>query len=136
MMVTMVMFKWIIENKPVTSIMYPKNSCECRMPLDPPRPRDRATSHAPSSLRDPRRMNGRRAKARRATIYQHISFWLSGRALDSGRAERQFKSPCLCFLFSFVCFSSAVLLYCCCCTVVHSGFVGCWWMVFSAVYCA
>ena len=40
----------------------------------------------------------------------YIFFWLSGRALDSGRQKGEFKSPCLrCFAFSF-CYT-AVLLY-------------------------
>ena len=98
--------------------MYPNNSCESRAPPDPPRPRDRAKSHPHSSPRDPRRMNGRRSQTRLATIFKvalpetasnhYISFWLSGRALDSGQAERQFKSPCLCF---FACFLLVFLLY-------------------------
>ena len=37
-------------------------------------------------------------------------FWLSGRAVDSGQAEREFKSPCLPFFFLFSC-CTAVLLY-------------------------
>ena len=84
---------------------------------------------------------------RRRHVRHCISFWLSGRALDPGRAERQFKSPCLCFFAFFVAFFSAVrefkppsafdfdifLLYCCtyeycCCTaVVHT--VGSWVVV-------
>ena len=31
----------------------------------------------------------------------YIFFWLSGRALDSGRQKGEFKSPCLCF-FAFL----------------------------------
>ena len=42
----------------------------------------------------------------------YFLFWLSGRALDSGRQKGEFKSLCLCcFAFSF-CYT-AVLLYCC-----------------------
>ena len=44
-----------------------------------------------------------------------IFFWLSGRALDSGRQKSDFKSPCLCFfaflLFFFFCYYTAVLLH-------------------------
>ena len=87
---------------------------------------------------------------RRQVITKINSVWLSGRALDSERAERQFKSLCLCFswLFFFAVreFKSLPLLFCfffllyCCTAVVlllftHGGFVGCWWMGFSAVYC-
>ena len=42
------------------------------------------------------------------TVNNHyIFFWLSGRALDSGRQNGEFKSPCLC------CFAFFFLLYCC-----------------------
>ena len=83
---------------------------------------------------------------RRQVITTFISFRLSGRALDSGQVERQFKSPCLCifaffFLFfllfvssnhpvCFIClyFSSVLLyvgvqLFCCCTHMVDSWVV-------------
>ena len=88
----------------------------------------------------------------------YISFWLSGRALDSGQAERQeYAAVSLLFFFCFFVLltpsmlvqiplsllfcSCFFLMYCCTAVVVllniHGGFVGsCWWMVFSAVYCA
>ena len=77
----------------------------------------------------------------------YIFFWLSGRALDSGQAERQtvqIPHPAACYfvvqipLSLLFCFCFFVL-YCCTAVVVllytHSGLVGCWWMGFSAVYC-
>ena len=145
-------------------IIYPKNSCETRAPPDPPRPRERAKSHPHSSLRDPRQKFAAIIKSltRVTKSYllalgtansasddfsklpasnHYISFWLSGRTLDSGQAERQFKPPCLRF-FAFVCIFSAVVrefnslclrfifiltYYCkyeyCCFTVVHT-----WWV--------
>ena len=60
---------------------------------------------------------------------ENTLFWVSGRAVDSRQAEREFKSPCLCFFCFFFppyC-CTAVLLY------THGGFVGRWWMGFSAV---
>ena len=68
------------------------------------------------------------------TTPKYISFWLSGRALDSGQEKRHFKSPCLCFFASFFFCCIAVLLFVLLYT--HDGFEGCCWMVLSAVYCA
>ena len=56
----------IFENMPV--ITHPENSCDSRVPPNPPRPHDRAKSHPHSSPRDIRRENGRRSQTRRATI--------------------------------------------------------------------
>ena len=151
---------------PVT--IYPKNSCESRAPPDPPGPRDRAKSHPHSSPREratapspthpvalaiPGERTGVAAKLGKRRFFKvalpetasnhYISFWLSGRALDSGQAEHQFISPFLRFLLFFSLFillyvsSNPVFLlfififfrlYCCtyedcCCTVVHT-----WWV--------
>ena len=108
-MVVVMMSIWIFENMP--AVTYPKNSCDFQALPDLPRPCDHAKAHPHSSPRDPRQKNGHRSQTRRATTFQscppemesnhYISFWLSGRALDSGQAERQFKSHCLCvFVFS------------------------------------
>ena len=80
---------------------------------------------------------------------------LSDGALDSGHAERQFKSPCFFFFAFFSAFFSDVrelkslrlliIFIFSSCTAVrtsttvallytHGGFAGCWWMSFSAVY--
>ena len=129
----MVMSKWIFENMPV--VIYPQNSCESRVPPDPPRPRDRAKSYPHSSPRDTRRKNERRflkVGLPETANNHYISFWLSGRVLDSGKGERQFESPCLCFFvffffgmyvtsnprlcffaFCFCCCTVVLLLYCC-----------------------
>ena len=100
---------------PVT--IYPVNSFKSRTPPDPLRPCDRAKSHPHSSPRDsnPKERASQPNSAsddfstlpsRRQASNQYISFWLSGRALDSGQVERQFKSLCLCcacFRFFFCC---------------------------------
>ena len=50
-------------------IIYPQNSWESRAPPDPLRPCDRAKSYPHSSLRDPRRKNGRCSQIQRATTF-------------------------------------------------------------------
>ena len=149
------MSKWISENMPV--IIYPQNSCESRAPPDPPRPHDRAKSPTQQPSRSPAKERASQPNSasddfsklpsrRRQVITTFISFRLSGRALDSGQVERQFKSPCLCFFAFFflffllfvssnhpVCFIclyfSSVLLYvgvqlfCCCTHMVDSWVV-------------
>ena len=58
-----------------------------------------------------------------------------GRALHSGHAERESKSVYLCFfaLFTFFCCTASAAVI----SLYAHGFVGCWWMGFSAVllYC-
>ena len=76
---------------------------------------------------------------RKAASNDNISFWLSGGALDSGQAGRQFKSPSVFFLFSFlsavrkflppVCFSFYIFLpYCCTYDYCSSTVVHTWWV--------
>ena len=136
-----------------------------------PIPRDRGTAPSPThtaALAIPAERTGIAAKLGERQFLKvalpemasnhYISLWLSGRALDSGQAECQYKSPCLCFFGFFFAFFSAVrefksrCLRCVCMffcrtavrtsTAVvllytHGGFVGWWWwMVLSAVYCA
>ena len=105
------MSKWISENMPV--IIYPKNTAAS--PERHPIPRDRATAPSPNhraALAIPGERTGIAAKLGERRFFKvavpetasnhYISFWLSGRALDSGQAERQFKSPVsLLFCFSF-----------------------------------
>ena len=148
-------------------ITYPQNSCESRAPPGPPRPRDRSKSH-PHSVQPSRSPAKERASqpnsasddffklpSWRRQVITTFPFGSAVVALESGQAEPQFKSPCLCFFAFFLFLFSAVrefkspclcffafsffLLYCCTAVVLllytHGGFVG-WLMGFSAVCCA
>ena len=131
-------------------------------------PRDRATAPSPTytaAVAIPGERTGVAAKLGERRFFKvalpetasnhYISFWLSGRALDSGQAERQFKPPCFFFFAFFSAFFSDVrelkslrlliIFIFSSCTAVrtsttvallytHGGFAGCWWMSFSAVY--
>ena len=121
-------------------------------PESHPIPRDRSTAPIPThtaALAIPGERTGVAAKLGERRFFKvslpetasnhYIPFWLSDRVLDSGQAERQFKSPCLCF-FAFSFFFFAVLLYCCCTVVPHV--VGSWvvvgrWVLLlcSVLYC-
>ena len=95
-----------------------------------PIPRDHATEPSPThaaALAIPGERTGVAAKlderryfiiALPETLSNHyIFFLLIGRALDSGQAERHFKSPCLCFFLLYF------LLYGCT-TVLHTWIRG------------
>ena len=125
--------KRIFENMPV--IKYPLK--QLRLPSATyPIPRDRSTAPSPThtaALAMPGERTGVAAKLGERRFFKvalpetattrYISFWLSGRALDSGQAERQFKSPP--FLFFFCLFVSAVLY---CCTIIVL-IVHMWWVM-------
>ena len=89
----------------------PKNSCEFRAPLGPPRPH--ATAPSPThtaALATPGEITGVAAKLGERRFFKvalpetarHRDVCFSRRALDSGQAELRFKSPLVFFCFFFI----------------------------------
>ena len=89
----------------------PKNSCEFRAPLGPPRPH--ATAPSPThtaALATPGEITGVAAKLGERRFFKvalpetarNRDVCFSRRALDSGQAELRFKSPLVFFCFFFI----------------------------------
>ena len=63
-------------------------------------------------------------------------FFISFIFFRSFSAVREFKSPCLLFIFIFFCGTAVRTITAVVLSYTHGGFVGCWGMSFSAMYCA
>ena len=137
------MSKWNSENVPV--IRYQKTAAS---PEHHPIPRDRATAPSPThtaALAIPDESTGVAAKLGERRFFEvalpetasnhYVSFWLSGRALDSGQARVSVQIP-LSLLFRFFLFSAVVLLYCCTHSVGSWFVLGGWvFMLCTVLYC-